>query len=306
MPVDWEAYERSAGSGRLTHEARQAVERSAAELLALSAETATSVWGRAVGWGCESAAVIHVAAGVPHKFRERATEVAVKAYRTAAGKAIEFQQKYLVGRDFSRLQRSFAAEVRREGRKGRGYAVVEFVPGTPMDERLRSESPTDGPTVGGWVRQCLAELVAPLWAERYRFWDVRPTNLVLSPDGRLTLIDNDLLRHGGVERDCRPEDWATRNHVEAIAVGRGGNHFGMFPRLVRQFLRAQGTHSDARLKRGVLAAWTASGVGPALAALGRAGGDLAVARAAVENLIGRLTSDGLIGSVSPASEGVGI
>jgi hypothetical protein len=295
MSVDWEGYDRHAKKGLLSPESREVVERSAAELLALPPEAAAGVWGRAVGWGCEAAAVIHIPPGVPHRFRERAAEVAVKVYRTAAAKAIAYQQEYLVGRELPRLQRSFAAEIRREaGGKGRGYVVVDFVPGTPMDARLREDDRADAAMVTGWVRQCLAELVAPLWARRYRFWDVRPTNLVLSPDGRLTLIDNDLLRHGGVERDLRPEDWTVRDHVEAIALGRGGNHFGMLPRLVRQLLRAQGKHSDARLRRGVLAAWAASGVGQALAALGRAGADVEAAQAAVDQLIGLLAADGMI------------
>jgi hypothetical protein len=140
--------------------------------------------------------------------------------------------------------------------------------------------------------------VVPLWAEGHRFWDVRPCNLVVAPDGnRLTLIDNDLFRLGTIERDCQPENWAWRDHLEGIALGRGGDrpHPGMLPRLVGQLLRAQGRHSGAHISRGVREAWHAAGVTAVLSALGRGCGEgMAPGCAAIDGLIARLSKAGLL------------
>jgi hypothetical protein len=284
MPIDWEEYGRFGKKGLLSAGDRDVVERNAADLLGLGVEAAAQVWGRAVGYGCESAAVIRIDSAAPHRFRERAPEVAVKAFRTAAWKAVDFQRDHLVGRDLPRVQRSFAAEVRAEGRKSRGYAVLEFIPGVSMDRRLEEGPRPGAAVVRDWIVQCLADVVAPLWAQGLRFWDVRPCNLVLSPDGRLTLIDNDLLRHGADDRD----------HAEAIAVGREGGRSGMLPRLVQQLLRAHGACPESRLKRGVETAWKGSEATEALCSLGRAGSDLARARGAVGRLVEMLTEEGLI------------
>jgi hypothetical protein len=299
MPVSWESLEQAGSTRAPAPAVREQVERTAADLLGLGPAAAGQVWGAAIGWGCSSAAVLRVAPGVPHRFGASAPEVVVKVFRTAAWKSMTFQQEHVVGRDLPRVQRSLAAEIRPcIGGKRRGYAVLEYVAGDSL-ERCLEGGPYPGAVVADWVRQCLAQIVIPLWAEGHRFWDVRPCNLVLSPDGgRLTLIDNDLFRLGTTERDRTPGVWSWRDHLEGIAVGRGGArpHPGMLPRLVRQLVRAQRRHPEGRLKRGVAEAWQGSGVAGALCALGRGPGDAARAAAlvAVDGLLERLAAAGLL------------
>jgi hypothetical protein len=299
MPIRWENYEQSGQKTPPAPEVRAEIEATTADLLCLPPATAAQVWGTAIGHGCSSAAVIRVIPGVPHRFRESTAEVVVKVFRTAAWKSISFQQNHVVGRDLTRVQRSLAAEIRQgPGGRSRGYAILEYIPGSSLERCLRG-GPRPGSVVRCWIRQCLVEILVPLWAEGHRFWDMRPCNIVLSPDDtRLTLIDNDLFRLGTIERDCRPADWSWRDHLEGIAVGRGGDqpHPGMLPRLVRQLLRAQARHSETRLKRGVSEAWQAAGVSTALNALGRRAGPEAYTAAciAIDALIDRLTTAGLL------------
>jgi hypothetical protein len=308
MPISWNNYEQTGQKSPPPPEVRAEVERTAAHLLGLPPEAAERVWGTAIGYGCSSAVVLRVAPGTPHRFQDSAPEVVVKVFRTAAWKSITFQQNHVVGRDLPRVQRSFAAEIHPgPGGKSRGYAVLEYVAGESLERRLRA-APVPAGVVRSWIRQCLVEILVPLWADGHRFWDMRPPNIVLSPDGvRLTLIDNDLFRLGTIERDCQPDDWSWRDHLEGIAVGRGGErpHPGMLPRLVRQLLRAQRLHSEPRLKRGVEEAWQTAGVAAALGALGRRPGGTAHAGcAAVDDMINQLAAAGLLpGNTGQTIEG---
>ncbi len=73
----------------------------------------------------------------------------------------------------------------------RAYIVIQFVPGDNLEKQLMSVSgflPQE--QVGEWMLQ-LCRIVAHLHAQRppIIFRDIKPNNIILTPDGRIVLVD---------------------------------------------------------------------------------------------------------------------
>lgn len=73
----------------------------------------------------------------------------------------------------------------------RAYIVLQYIPGENLERRLRG---TQGflpqEEVGGWMLQ-LCQIVAHLHSQHppIIFRDIKPSNIVLTPDGRIVLVD---------------------------------------------------------------------------------------------------------------------
>ncbi|HEY7974420.1 MAG TPA: serine/threonine-protein kinase, partial [Ktedonobacterales bacterium] len=73
----------------------------------------------------------------------------------------------------------------------RAYIVLQYIPGDNLEQRLASASgylPQD--QVGQWMLQ-LCRIVAHLHSQRppIIFRDIKPNNIILTPDGRIVLVD---------------------------------------------------------------------------------------------------------------------
>lgn len=108
----------------------------------------------------------------------------------------------------------------------RHYLVMDFVPGQTLARRIEQGGPAPFRQVLDWGLQ-LAEVVGYLHAQQppVIFRDLKPENVMLTPDGRVQLVDFGLARHyqPGKQRDTQaaasvgysaPEQWADQEQSD--------------------------------------------------------------------------------------------
>lgn len=88
------------------------------------------------------------------------------------------------------------------------YIVTPWLPGRTLAERLAADEPLDLPVVLWIVRQ-VAEALDGLAAAGWMHGDVKPENLMISPEGRATLLDL------GFARRLDPSPTGENNHAKA-------------------------------------------------------------------------------------------
>ena len=98
------------------------------------------------------------------------------------------------------------------------YLVMPWLEGVTLADRLRDAAPPDLPEML-WVVRQVAEGLAALDAHGWMHGDVKPSNIMISPDGHATLIDL---------------GFAHRRHEEASAVDRvvAGTHAYLAPEVL--------------------------------------------------------------------------
>jgi len=219
MPVDWTFLQTvRAGKGALLSEAgREQLEDLAARAIDLDDGARAALWGEAIGYGLYSAAVVRAGPDCRHRFADRPARIAVKIYHNAATRFLHFHRHVMPGCAFDAVQRSVdAVEIADRSGNPRGVAILEYVPGDPLDG---CEIPPA--KLGAQLEGFFLRLLIPLWAAGHRFWDFRPANLIVSRDrSGIALIDTDCLR-GSFERIAADRgEWTQRDEAEQLAFRR--------------------------------------------------------------------------------------
>jgi hypothetical protein len=286
MSIDWRFYNeqrQKRGLQALDEATARVLEDFAADNLQLGRDARASEWGRAEGYGLYSAAVIRTNLGIQHPFRDVCESVAIKIFHSAADKVIQFQREVFPRIWQLPLQKTLHGGIAtNQTGKRRGYLVLEFVEGMPLDQLVA------GPTLPAQVlenllREFLQGCLIPLWASSYRFWDFRPANLVVkTPGTQMVMIDTDTLAAAAEEILNRGDDWTQRNQWERLAFQR-------LPGQIAAILRGANTQPAAALRRASKQALKQSGLLDALHLLGRAGPEAYLrARETSERLIQEL------------------
>ena len=249
---------------------RQALEQLAVSVLQLSPRDTARAWGEAIGYGLYSAAVLRPDPGISHAFRDRCPDVAVKLFTNSATAAVDFQTRYLLGRQLPHVQQTLAAGRQPDGAgKVRGYLVLEFIDGPTLELAIEEGQLTDPAQLLDVLESLLRDLLIPLWSEGLRLWDFRPANLVLSPVPRLSLIDTDSLRAAMLEREETPDCWDVRTRWENIALGEAGRTGGRLEQLMVLLARHPSERRPAVTRKRLAQALAESGLADALRDLGR-------------------------------------
>jgi len=123
------------------------------------------------------------------------------------------EARLLVGLDHPNVVRALAVEQVR----GRSAVVMERVEGTDLGARVRGAGPMPVPAAAAVLAQ-MSEGLAYLHACGVAHRDVSPSNAMLSPDGRVRLIDFGLAKRaahqsGGSAPGGSPSSWVTPSGV---------------------------------------------------------------------------------------------
>lgn len=243
--------------------------------------------------GARTRAVLATAPGVAHRFADRAPQVVVKLYKgagTSSG-SIEYQayhQDWFHAVDAlmpnAHVQKSLEGGLM----SGVGpYAVLEFVPGTELADILAAGQ-LGRAAARRIVTDVLRAIWIPLWQGGLRFKDCHPGNFVYRPDGATVMIDTEQMRKDADELLHRPRSWTQRDKHAAQGLQR-------LPRLLQRIISAAGPRqSDSAILRSVRFALEESSLPDALSGLGRTPGAMGAAMSAVDDLVQRLTRQGLL------------
>ena len=243
--------------------------------------------------GARTRAVLATAAGVGHRFVDKAPQVVAKLYKgdgTSAGaNAYQAYHRDWFHRVLALTSNPHVQKSLDGGRMpGVGpYAVLEFVPGTELAEIL-ADGQLDRADARRILTDVLQEIWIPLWDGGLRFKDCHPGNFVYRPDGATVMIDTEQMRKDADELLHRAASWSQRDRHETQGIAR-------LPRLLQRVVSAAGTgRSDNAVMRDIKAALDATGLPAELSRLGRVPGARATAMAAVDDLLKRLVQLGLL------------
>lgn len=243
--------------------------------------------------GARTRAVLATAPGVVHRFVDRAPQVVVKLYKgagTSSG-SIEYQTYHqdwfhAVDALLSNAQVQKSLEGGRMSDVG-PYAVLEFVPGTELAEILAAGQ-LDKAAARRIITDVLQAIWIPLWQGGLRFKDCHPGNFVYRPDGTTVMIDTEQMRKDADELLRRPGNWAQRDKHQTQGVAR-------LPKLLQRVISATGPgQGESAVLRSVRSALDDSSLVPALSGLGRSPEARSAAMSAVDDLLLRLTRQGLL------------
>lgn len=102
----------------------------------------------------------------------------------------------------------------------RGYLVQQWIDGVALDQKIKA-----GPTTNEVLQitdDLFQEIIIPLWSHGSSWWDVRPSNYVVTPSGRLFMIDSDTVGGYADEIIQTPEVFTQRNNGTRTAMKRYG------------------------------------------------------------------------------------
>lgn len=198
---------------------KRALEVDAAKILGVDSSHRDERWGRAVGYGARSIALIQPDIGVPTRFSDHhGHHVLVKLFkgRGKPGRAGDFLHYH--GQSFSQikalienghLQQSLDAGSTPQNTH---YAILACVEGMLFREYL-SGSHTEQ-EVKSLLEDLFCRIWIPLWAAGLRFKDCHPGNFMVSDSVQLVMIDTEQMRKDAVELLTEPDVWKQRDRHE--------------------------------------------------------------------------------------------
>jgi hypothetical protein len=255
MSLDWTQFDAALvvnGQMPLAAPGRDRLEHVAGEILGVAPG---QLRGNVLRNGMYSQLVVRIPATVPHRFAWRERDVVVKLYRSAAIKAVVFQQLLATPRLRANRRDAGGGVIgfHRQGdfqltiaagwsTCGIGYVVLQYVDGSCLDELLLH---TSVPQRAAWrsiLESFLLELLIPAWSRGVRWWDVRLANVVLErARGRLVAIDTDGLRPSIQEMIEDRNAWTVRDKQQLMAFNR-------LPGLISRLMHQPGASGLVRVR----------------------------------------------------------
>lgn len=242
--------------------------------------------------GARTRAVFATRSGIPHRLSRRCDQVLVKLYKGdgLSPGSREYQDYHQ--HQFPKLEalqsNAFVQKSLEGGRfEGVGpYALMAFVDGVELSSHLEN-----GPMTTAQARQLINDILkniwVPLWDAGLRFKDCHPGNFVVSPEGRVHMIDTEQMRKDLTELLYRPSTWTQRDAHEKSGLSR-------LPKLIQRIVTAAGPEaSDAAVLRAVRSSLESTDLQRLLSQLGR-GGALSTCRTAVDRLVDGLEHAGVL------------
>jgi hypothetical protein len=195
---------------------KRGLEQDAAKILGVDPSHRDEPWGRAVGYGARSIALIQPAPSVPTRFSNTyGNQVLVKLFngRGKPGRAADFLSYH--GQSFSQidalganrhLQQSLEAGSTAQNTH---YAILSCLEGTLFRDYL---SASHGEReVKSLLKDLFLRIWIPLWAAGLRFKDCHPGNFMTTESMQLVMIDTEQMRKDAFELLTEPNTWTQRD-----------------------------------------------------------------------------------------------
>ena len=220
---DWE----NSAQTQFTPPEKNEFERLAAKILWVPGVEMNDCWGTVHPPG-RNAVVIQVHPHVRHRFeRNGIRQVGLKIYNQVDGKVMwpsvskfhAAQREKLPGLPNAHVQEVLDYGVIQDDHgTERGYLVQQWVEGVVLEERIKGDLTAD--EVLQIADDLFQEIIIPLWAKGSSWWDVRASNYVVTPDGRLMMIDSDTVGAYADEILQTPQVFTKRNRGSRTAMKR--------------------------------------------------------------------------------------
>ena len=201
-------------------------EQLAVAILKISAAEASTIWGTVQPPG-RNAYVIRIHDGVRHQFARNKNPLGLKVFNLVDGKTMwpsvsrfhNTQRKNLPGLPNERVQAVWhCATIKPADSVERGYLIQAWVEGEVLEHKFKGEL-SEHETLR-LLDDLFLELIIPLWSAGSSWWDVRASNYVVTPAGRLMMIDSDTLGGYADEIVGTPAEFVRRNKGTLTALKR--------------------------------------------------------------------------------------
>ena len=229
MPLKWKYYDEFFNQPRdqqqIDKNTKLEIERIAAEILHLDAQTMKSNWGSCSPPGVFAQTVVRVESSTPHRFSGICQKKAIglKIFKKGKGRKLVLDHKHLRNK-LPGLPNDFVQEVYDAGEHNDTfYLVQEWVAGNSLENFLANQTPTTPEVAIQLLSDFFEGILLPLWSAGTIWWDIRAGNFcVTERDGkqRLVLIDTDSLLAYAEEIIETPHVFTKRNHGKVTALKR--------------------------------------------------------------------------------------
>ena len=236
--------------------------------------------------GARTIGLFATPSGVDHAFGA-GKQVLVKIYKGYGSTAGNEQYRTYHGSHFQkvpalmknpRIQKSLAAGIYRRGGSVHPYAVLEYISGTELADRIE-EGGMDIQMACRIIEEILLEIWIPIWGAGLRFKDCHPGNFILGADGHVYMIDTEQIRKDAAELLLTPATWKQRDRHEELGIQR-------LPGLITRLTRAARPDcKEGAVDREVRRLLGAAGLPELIKRLGR-GTSSDAANVAVRKLLG--------------------
>jgi hypothetical protein len=243
--LNWKPYDqhdwKNCDQKKFTAPERRQFEKLAAKILTLPESSLDRQWGTVHPPG-RNALVIEVHPDAGHGLATHGDQrLGVKIYNLKDGKVMwpsvfrfHFSQRSNIpGLPNGHVQSVIAAgtAIDADGRE-RGYLIQEWVAGMALDQKIAAGlTPDEALQIAADLFQAI---VIPLWSQGTNWWDVRDSNYVVTPAGRLVMIDSDTLGGYADEITRTPEIFCGRNGGSLTAMKR---YAGLLARMAGRLAR---------------------------------------------------------------------
>ena len=231
MTLDWTDFDaKRQANNRPTLPAceRETLEAAAREILQPNLADKRGSWGRVIGYGMRSRALVTPLRHVKLGWRRHQRNGAAPLLKFYLGEGIRSGATFIHFHNdlFARLpalagnprvQQSWSAG---HWRRRIPYAILQYVPGQELGRLLLDDTARGLDWSTNILRQVLLELWAPIWESGLRFKDAHPNNYVVGPDSQVVMIDTEQMRKDATELLGSPRSTEQRSRHEADALKR--------------------------------------------------------------------------------------
>jgi len=202
-------------------------EKLAAKVLWVPGVEMNGCWGTVHPPG-RNATVIQMHPFIRHRFEWQGVRpIGLKIFNLVDGKVMwpsvfrfhESQRDQLPGLPNPHVQEVLDCDVIQDDHGvARGYLVQQWVEGVVLEEKIRAG--LSAAEVLQIADDLFQKIIIPLWSKGSSWWDVRDSNYVVTPDGRLMMIDSDSVGAYADEILRTPKVFAKRNRGSITAMKR--------------------------------------------------------------------------------------
>jgi serine/threonine protein kinase len=229
MPLKWKHYDEYFNHPRdqqqIDDNRKLDIEKIAAEILHLDAQTMKSNWGSCSPPGVFAQTVVRVESSTPHRFSGICQNKAIglKIFKNGKGRKLVLDHKHsrhkLPGLPNELVQGVYDADEHNDT----FYLVQEWIDGESLETYLNRKTHLPPDVAQQLLNDLFEGIIIPLWSAGTIWWDIRAGNFcVAERDGkqRLVLIDTDSLLAYAKEIIETPHVFTKRNHGKVTALKR--------------------------------------------------------------------------------------
>jgi len=229
MPLKWKHYDEYFSHPRdqqqIDENTKLEIERIAAEILHLDAQTLQSTWGSCSPPGVFAQTVVRVKSSTPHRFLGICQNkvIGLKIFKKGKGRKLVLDHKHLRNKPPGLPNELVQGVYDADEHNGTFFLVQEWIAGESLETNLNRKTHLPPDVVQQLINDLFEGIIIPLWSAGTIWWDIRTGNFcVTERDGkqRLVLIDTDSLLAYAEEIIETPHVFTKRNHGKVTALKR--------------------------------------------------------------------------------------